>query len=165
MIIISYIIIIYIHINVVYILSWTQKILIMGHHLDGMSLFEIITTIDNMTVQVQTVYNEYEKNKRESARHKTSVNRLNMEIQKQSYLLRFDNKTIFRNMLIFICVPNIVLTFLAVFNKKLMDKKCNISKTKKEYEDELKTNKHIRSRMKSTIDTQFEEIQRILGKL
>lgn len=49
-----------------------------------MSLSQIIIEIDDMTVQVQTVYEEYEKSERESMRHKTSVNRLNMEIQKQS---------------------------------------------------------------------------------
>jgi len=37
-------------------------------------------------------------------------------------------------------------------------------KTKIEYEDELKYYQDIKIQLKSTTDTQFDEIQRILGK-
>lgn len=39
------------------------------------------------------------------------------------------------------------------------------TETKKEYNDELKDNLDIQIRMVSAIDTQFEEIQRIMGEL
>lgn len=54
-----------------------------------MPLLDIMKIIDAMTVKSQTLYHKYEQKHRDNATLKTSLNRLNFEIQKQSkYLIK-----------------------------------------------------------------------------
>jgi len=49
-----------------------------------MTLTGTMNAIDNMTKEIHKVYNEYNKKKKENAKYQTNLNRINMEIQKQS---------------------------------------------------------------------------------
>lgn len=64
------------------------NVLVLKSHneLNGLSLIEIMKVIDKLFMKIHLIFNESEKKRIENNEYKIKLNKLNIEIQKQSIL-------------------------------------------------------------------------------
>ncbi|XP_050056795.1 uncharacterized protein LOC114120697 isoform X2 [Aphis gossypii] len=100
-----------------------------------MSLSEIMKSIKRLNVRTLIISKLIDKKKKENIELKISINKLNTKIQKK-----------------------------ILIKKKLLKEINNIDKPKKEYEDEFMYKLYNNRKLASTINIQFEEIQRLIAE-